>query len=301
MPLDPTLDELSGSQQWSPSDAASMTHWPQQPNPAQPWLERARQFASGGITEALGQGGGWPSYIAHGLGEAASIAGGPALGIMAGPRAFTEMGQAGKSALGDLALARQMQGRGFDRSQIRAATQWYPERPTGTWNKEVFDYPSSINENEIRGNTKTTVGTVLNHNDLYSIYPHLKDMPLIFATDVLSMLKGQRAAYAHPSQDYPNGVIIVFNPQYYPSREIQSSILHELTHAVDKYEGNPLSKTDPPDLDTYFKSAHEVRARNTQYRAKYPPEYLTEERMDPWNTQLRMEYPVEEHEIVTPP
>ena len=64
-----------------------MTHLPEQPNPAQPWLDRARQFAAGGIMGVLGNEGivpqswnEWPSYFAHGLGEAGQF--NPLLGTL---------------------------------------------------------------------------------------------------------------------------------------------------------------------------------------------------------------------------
>ena len=62
MPIDPSLEELSGNQQWSPQDAASMTHPPEQPNPAAPYISgakdiagKAQSFAHGGLTEAFPQ------------------------------------------------------------------------------------------------------------------------------------------------------------------------------------------------------------------------------------------------------
>lgn len=47
MPFDPTLDELSSEQQ------RQMTHQPEQPNPAAPYLEGARKFPSSGLTGAF--------------------------------------------------------------------------------------------------------------------------------------------------------------------------------------------------------------------------------------------------------
>jgi len=35
-------------------DAISMTHWPEQPNPAEPYLKAAKDFAKGGISEVIG-------------------------------------------------------------------------------------------------------------------------------------------------------------------------------------------------------------------------------------------------------
>lgn len=52
MPLDPSLDELVQGGP-SPADAASMTHQPEQPNPAAPYLEQARQFGRRTFVEPL--------------------------------------------------------------------------------------------------------------------------------------------------------------------------------------------------------------------------------------------------------
>jgi transposase len=68
--LDPSLQDLSG-----------MTHWPEQPNPAAPYLEDVRKFAPGGLANIFG----WqPSPLIQGLGEAASysIPMGGTLGMM---------------------------------------------------------------------------------------------------------------------------------------------------------------------------------------------------------------------------
>lgn len=308
MPLDPTLDELSSEQQ------RQMTHQPEQPNPAAPWLEAAKKFSSGGLTNAFPQlrqrmpgfintlGDLAQSPAARDVFSTANIGGIPLIEIMGGERGFAELAARGGSSLPleDLELAKQMHGKElFDRSQIMQSTGWYRD-PTKTWNKEIFDKPSTLNKRKIptrMANHWTTVGEVLNHPDLYEVYPHLKDMPLLFTSKHLKA--GTLAAFGHPNAaaGFPNGVIFI-NTAYQASPEkIRLSLLHELTHVVDTYEGRTVRPTQNIFGDPYFRLIEEARARNTEYRSDITPEQLKKESSAPWQTMQRMRHPYKEEDL----
>lgn len=306
-------DDQAKQAGFSPSQIASMTHQPEQPNQAAPWLRRVQQFAGGGLSEVLGWHPGMTKRIAGGLAEAASYATplGMPLGIMAGERGYREfMSRAigapkspGRYALGDLETAKQMEQMGFDRSQIRAATQWYKEHPSMGWNKEIPDVNSRLNLKRIPGGNYTVedskVGFVLNHSDLYSVYPHLRNLPLSFVNDPRNRAY---ASFVHPNPADPAGRILIFNPHLRDAETIHSSIMHELTHAVDHYEGRPSMTRTGLSYQNYLKLIHEVRARNTEYRMTFSPEELAKESMDPWKTQEIMPRGVAEKDVtLTPP
>lgn len=291
MPLDPSLDELAGQSQ--------MTHWPEQPNPAAPYLQGARDiagralgFSGGGLTGAFPE---MKQYMPRAINTPGEVfqsrpaqdalsVGGPALGIMGGT-----LGHWPQQALSDLALAKQMETKGMNQSQVRAASQWYKEHQTGIWNKEIFDREATLNRNEVPRthgylNIDSTVGKVLNHPDLYKAYPHIKDIPLIFANSPRALRDGDEAGYFPPTFMEPNGRVIVYNAHMRTVPQTRRAILHELQHAVDEYEGRRSESFPGIPFDQYWNLLEERRARNTEKRSDYTPEQLKQEAMDPWRT-----------------
>lgn len=321
MPLNPTLDELSSQQPWLPPAASNFN---KQLSGMAGNVGRSALDAVKNVNDLIGAAMSAPpgmtgsdleqqARIAAKLGldvtmgglglGGAGLAEENALGIMGGGRGFREMAERGGSTdpLFYQKLAEKLYNRpGFDRLQILKGTGWYKERPTGTWNKEIFDAPSSLNYHEIPFHdnyfeTKTTVGKVLNHDDLYSVYPHLKDLPLFFRNYPQAARMGRQGAFGHPTQQYPHGGIIINNPHLKTPFDIRSTLLHELQHATDVYEGRTMRPTPNLPFRDYTRLSEEARARNTQYRADFLPEEL--ENAPPWETMKRMQYPLKELDV----
>lgn len=326
MPFDPALDELAGQQ--------SMTHQPEQPNPAAPYLAGARAIgrapldALQSFNDRIGFAMSTPpgmtpsdleqqariaaslglDVMGGGMGLGTKFAEKNALGMMGGGRGFSELAaRSGDASILDLDFAKQMEAQGIPRSQILALAQWYKEHPSGIWNKEIFDNPATLNEAEIPSHHgywthDTTVGAFLNHPDLYNVYPHLRDIPITFANSPMALRENLSARYYHPGQTYPEGGIILYNPHIRQAQDVKKSLLHELQHAVDIYEGRKLvpQPDNMPD-NVYFKLIEEMRARNTEWRSNYPEEILTNPGMEPWKTMEKMKQPFREHQAILPP
>lgn len=326
MPLDPTLGELAGQQQWSSQDISSMTHQPEQPNPAAPYVQGTADAWKNislpiwnamttppGMTpsdleqQARTAAGTAFNLTTAGMGLGTKFGEAGALGIMGGSRGFRELAaRSGDTSMIDLEMAKQMEAQGIPRSQILAAKEWFKENPSGIWNKEIFDNPATMDEFKIPlhanyQNQRSTVGEILNHPDLYKVYPHLEDMPLTFKNDPAAYARNNHGLYYHPDIYYKNGHIVINNPHRMSAPFIKETLLHELQHAVDVYEGRKFSNATGLSIDDYFKLIEEVRARNTEFRSRYTPEQLKKASMAPWQTMRQMAEPIRETAVTLPP
>lgn len=305
-------------------DLASMTHWPEQPNPVAPYLNAAKQkagaFAQSGLTGAFPQLRQYMPGFVNTLGDlaqspaardvfsTANFGGIPLGGTLAGARGFGELaGRTGDLSMADLDMAKQMEKSGKTRPNILAAKQWFRERPSAIWNKEIYDKPSALNQSALPNNhgywtQNSTVGNILNHPDLYNVYPHLKDLPVTFVNSPVALKEKLGGSYSWPTKQFPHGSITLYNAHIRNPDETKSTLLHELQHSVDFYEGRKFTPQSPdmPD-DVYLKLNEEARGRNTEFRANMTPEQLKQPGMAPWDTLQQMKFPVRELEQTLPP
>jgi hypothetical protein len=110
---------------------------------------------------------------------------------------------------------------------------------------------------------------VLDHPELYKNYPHLADLPVMIGDPMLPMNGGVRGSYTKPGNHALFGKTghIELHGGLEPD-EMRSTLLHEIQHAVQNYEGfAPGANGRTVGAENYRRSSGEVEARTVQDRA----------------------------------
>lgn len=147
---------------------------------------------------------------------------------------------AGKAAEGvsdsvkhDLGVARYMETTGQSPERIWRATNWW-RGPDGYWRWEVRDKDATVVREMalIEDNEVATLDAVINHPELYKLYPAIKDVPVIFVTDNTAVW-GAKSAMSKSGAQY-----FVVNKAYATNSDrLKKAILHEIQHAIQYAEG----------------------------------------------------------------
>lgn len=199
-------------------------------------------------------------------------------------------------AMRDLEAAKRLEAMGHTARTIWAATNWY-RGADGMWRFEVADKLATVNvaigavpeDGQI-----SLLGDVMSHDQLYKIYPEMKNIPVI----MMPMDAEANAMLAEHKDS--GGLVIVVNTNAVKSDSIMlSALLHEVQHVAQNIEGfattfimdpeegrrlvmdnlrdamdqNNVSRVKAMmDLagkslrDLYYRSSGEVEARNVQER-----------------------------------
>jgi hypothetical protein len=161
---------------------------------------------------------------------------GPMVGMVRGLNAMSSKG------LSNQALAEMMHEAGAKNRAITEATGWHLG-PDKKWREEFSDAPSRVNYPELFGahpgsaKTANMLENVLKHPELYEYYPSLREMRVFYDPyQVGSHYQGGR---------FPEIVIgggtrtgeKTMAPHSRNERELHSSLLHEIQHAIQEKEG----------------------------------------------------------------
>jgi hypothetical protein len=117
-----------------------------------------------------------------------------------------------------------------DKFDIWRSTGWYQGKDN-KWRSEIDDSSASLHQSfnptvESGRSKRSTLGTVLSHDKLFTAYPHLRDMPLQIINDTNAKYRG---AY-HPKEE-----AITLNSGHGGTG--LKTLLHEVQHAVQFHEG----------------------------------------------------------------
>lgn len=165
--------------------------------------------------------------------------GGMGLGMILGTRMPGLKGKAKAAVKFRRGVAKRMKGQGIDADAIFAKTRMY-QGPDGRWRHEIsddkvfFDPPCEPDD-------YYTLGTVLEHPELYEFYPQLKDMEVIFdPADAGSGLLGSFSpmtpgANFNPKTDPPGHITLTSDAD---DDKNLGTLLHEVQHAVQHIEGH---------------------------------------------------------------
>ncbi|MDR2673458.1 MAG: hypothetical protein LBC18_00935, partial [Opitutaceae bacterium] len=124
------------------------------------------------------------------------------------------------SRLAGLGAARRMEAEKRGAREIRLATGW--ERGgDGKWRWELDDSGARLKAGDWAAGSRTTLGEVLEHEELFAAYPELREMPVVFQ------------GYNGPLGRYlPESGEIELHPKV-----SLSILLHEVQHAIQHREG----------------------------------------------------------------
>lgn len=142
-----------------------------------------------------------------------------ALGMFAGRTAKT-------ADQGALLAADIGEGRGHTPKAIQDATGWFRGPVDDKWKFEISDHAAEPTGARAPLGGNLTVGEVLKHDDLFAAYPQLKNLPVNntgeFGHAAMAARRTGPPLYINARHDDP---------------QFTSLMLHELQHAVQRYEG----------------------------------------------------------------
>jgi len=145
------------------------------------------------------------------------------IGLSAGPGTMAGVKAANiRGKLADLGHAQVLEQNGAHPDDIWSQTG-FGRGTDGRWRHEIDDSKSSFDRQWVpEGSDKftTTLSQILDHEELYKAYPHLKDMPVQFD-----------AKKAGASFD---GNKIIIGPEFAQDHGV---LMHEIQHAIQRHEG----------------------------------------------------------------
>lgn len=155
----------------------------------------------------------------------------------------------------NLMKAQQMAQNGIDNEYIRQNTNWFQDK-NGDWKFEFSDKDMSLKKgiNLVENNTYR-LGDILEHDILFTIYPELANYNV-----KIENIKNARGSYNRKNN------LIRINSKLKNSENIQSTLIHEIQHAIQKIEGFERGQNFKMSKLAYYNSLGEIEADDTKNR-----------------------------------
>ena len=140
--------------------------------------------------------------------------------------------------------------------KIRQQTGWYKDTKTKQWKFEISDDKALIKGNQ-KYNQTYNLDNILTHEELFNMYPKLKNMNVTFK-DINSSGKYNRLTKSITLNNK------LLNNVY--TDELLGTLLHEVQHAVQDIEGFSRGTSSKLGLLRYVNNRGEIEAANTKER-----------------------------------
>ena len=151
---------------------------------------------------------------------------------------------------------------GYDNETIRQKTGWFIGKD-GKERFEISDNEATIS-NKIKQNSKYKLNQILSHDDLYELYPKLKNINVNIKN--VKDYKGKTIAGQFStltnSIDINNKLLNMSNS----SEKVKSTLLHEIQHYIQKSEKFNKGSSGRNGMDEYINNLGEIEARDTENR-----------------------------------
>ena len=161
--------------------------------------------------------------------------------------------------------AKQMKEKGIDNETIRQNTNWFQDK-NGDWKFEISDKNMRIKKNlKIKDNTTYRLGDIIEHENLFIMYPELKNIKINFKND------------KNISGNYKNNMITLNKELINNKARIESTLIHEIQHAIQETEGFETGITSRLSKKAYYENLGEIEADDVSQRfikEKYKNESL---------------------------
>lgn len=144
--------------------------------------------------------------------------------------------------------------------EIRKSTLWF-QGTDGKWRFEIPDNEAKLKT--LKPNSKYKLSDILEHKDLYEMYPKLKNTKII-TTNIPSMNGTEIVGQYFPL----TGKIEINNKYINDSEKVKKNILHEIQHKIQKIENFELGD-NAKDLKTYLLSLGEIESSDVESRINY--------------------------------
>ena len=151
---------------------------------------------------------------------------------------------------------------GYDNETIRQKTGWFIGKD-GKERFEISDNEATIS-NKIKQNSKYKLSQILSHDDLYELYPKLKNINVNIKN--IKDYKGKTIAGQFStltnSIDINNKLLNMSNS----SEKVKSTLLHEIQHYIQKSEKFNKGSSGRNGMNEYINNLGEIEARDTENR-----------------------------------
>lgn len=176
--------------------------------------------------------------------------------------------------------ANQMAKKGLDNETIRQKTGWLQDSK-GDWKFEISDNEAKI-ITKLEKNKTYKLGNILEHNDLYEMYPNLKNNKIIFRDFNTREENGITYEKRGRINNLTNTISLNNNLISKGKNAVLDTLVHEIQHRIQKSERFEQGTTSAIGFDNYRNNPGEIEARNTAQRRnltynerlKYTPDII---------------------------
>lgn len=151
--------------------------------------------------------------------------------------------------------AKQMREKGIDNETIRQTTGWFQDK-NKDWKFEISDKNMKLKDNiKIKENTSYKLGDVIEHDNLFVMYPELKNYKVSFE-DISTSGKIKLS----------NNEIKINNKSIKSKTKVEGTLIHEIQHAIQNIENFEGGRTSKRSKLAYYRSLGEIEASDTKTR-----------------------------------
>ena len=153
--------------------------------------------------------------------------------------------------------ALELKEQGYTNEEIRQKTGWFQDKYK-KWKFEIDDSSATITK-KLEKNKQYRLGEILSHEDLYTMYPNLKDLKVTFDNISTSGM------YFHLGKEITinNNKLDLKNYEQY----IKKTLLHEIQHAIQREEGFKHGTNTLFGKKSYINNMGEIEASDTSKRS----------------------------------
>lgn len=151
--------------------------------------------------------------------------------------------------------AKQMREKGIDNETIRQTTGWFQDK-NKDWKFEISDKNMKLKDNiKLKENTSYKLGDVIEHDNLFVMYPELKNYKVSFE-DISTSGKIKLS----------NNEIKINNKSIKSKTKVEGTLIHEIQHAIQNIENFEGGRTSKRSKLAYYRSLGEIEASDTKTR-----------------------------------
>lgn len=165
----------------------------------------------------------------------------------------------------NLDKAKQMTDEHQDRDLIRKKTGWFQDK-YGKWKFEVSDKNAHLTNKILNKDTSYKLSDVLTHEDLYELYPKLKNTTISFKDINNVTTKDGKKVIPYGYFNTLTNTITINNNLINNNDKILDTLLHEIQHRIQKVEKFQSGTTISKGSEKYINNYGEKEARDTSKR-----------------------------------
>ena len=144
----------------------------------------------------------------------------------------------------------------INNEQIRQLTGWFQDK-NGDWKYEFSDKNITLKNIKLEKNKTYKLKELLKHDDLFILYPELKDYNVLFE-DM------KKSGYFHKGKN--ENLIGINKNKINSKKSIEGTLIHEIQHAIQNIEGFEHGTGTKGSKLAYYNNLGEIEADDTKLR-----------------------------------